>query len=295
MQAQARVRESRRYRREYTYRSNAEARTYIGFWRRRARGALNTHCRRCQQVTFCGRPHCVREATRQGYRLLSFEHYRHASATTAHGPRTGAKVNHVEALFITWSLNVQHSALVLRLMRNRAADLMLQGTTEKDEALRNMSGWDVPAITEDVHACVTMTLLLHHTRRKLVARDARSVAAAYMYEIKFKLPWLFGLRACPLCPTCDYVDDQTEPPRSFRSPFQEILGHEHSADGWPCGAGSNLRWRDGVSEEDHAAFPRARAPHQRVSVSNPRRHSRCYRRSLAGSIHRDSIHRMVAR
>ena len=93
---------------------------------------------------------------------------------------TGARVNHGDALFITWSPNEQHSALVLRLMRNRAADPMLQGTTEDDEALRNMSGRDWPAITEEADGSITMRLPLYQTRRKLVARDARSVVAAYM-------------------------------------------------------------------------------------------------------------------
>ena len=57
---------------------------------------------------------------------------------------------------------------------------MLQGTTEDDEAMRNMSGQDVPSITEEADGGITMRLPLYHTRRKLVAQDARSVVAAYI-------------------------------------------------------------------------------------------------------------------
>lgn len=43
---------------------------------------------------------------------------------------TGARVTYGESLFFTWSPNEQQSALVLRIMRNRANDTMLSGDAE---------------------------------------------------------------------------------------------------------------------------------------------------------------------
>ena len=133
---------------------------------------------------------------------------------------TGARVVHGEALFITWSPNEQHSALVLRLMRNRRLDPMLQGDSAEEEALRWCSQRDTPAITEAGQDAVSVQLPLYNTRRKLTARDARSVVAAYMYEVKFKLPWLLGLRVRPFCPACN---DLT-PGASLMTPCQDIFG-----------------------------------------------------------------------
>ena len=104
---------------------------------------------------------------------------------------TGARVAYGEALFLPWSPNEQQSALVLRLMRNRRKDPMLRGASIEDEALRQCSGRDVPAITADgLENSVTIQLPLYHVRRKLTARDPRAVVAAYRYEVKFKLPML---------------------------------------------------------------------------------------------------------
>ena len=111
--------------------------------------------------------------------------------------------------------NEQHSALVLRLMRNRANDSMLAGEGDTDEALRACSTMHAPQVaTPD--SSVQAELPLYHARRKLVARDARAVVAAYLYEVKFKLPVLMGLRCCPFCPRCNVADS----PR----PCQDVFG-----------------------------------------------------------------------
>ena len=131
---------------------------------------------------------------------------------------TRARVNHGEALFITWSPNEQQSALVLRLMRNRRNDTMLQGEDDLTESLRQCSAMSHPRVTAAGADVATVQLPLYHTRRKQVARDACAVVAAYMYEVKFKLPWLLGLRACPFCPKCKDED------ATYGSPCQDIFG-----------------------------------------------------------------------
>ena len=133
---------------------------------------------------------------------------------------TGARIVHGEALFITWSPNEQQSALVLRLIRNRRADPMLHGGLPEDELLRSISDMHVPAITEEGSDEVRVNLPLYQSRRRLTARDPRAVVAAYMYEVKFKLPWLLGLRSCPYCPDCNLGDETSD----LFSPCQDIFG-----------------------------------------------------------------------
>ena len=85
----------------------------------------------------------------------------------------GAQVVYGYVLFITWSPNEQHSAIVLRLMRNRTADVMLQGKEETDEYLRKCSSMHCPKIaSEGYEDDVSIELPLYHHRRKLVARDS---------------------------------------------------------------------------------------------------------------------------
>ena len=67
-------------------------------------------------------------------------------------------------------------------MRSRPCDPMLQGTTDEDAALRDMSCRDKPPITEEADGSIALRLPLYHTRRKLIARDARSVVAAYILD-----------------------------------------------------------------------------------------------------------------
>ena len=168
---------------------------------------------------------------------------------------TGARVAYGEALFLTWSPNEQQSALVLRLMRNRRKDPMLRGASIEDEALRQCSGRDVPAITADgLENSVTIQLPLYHVRRKLTARDPRAVVAAYRYEVKFKLPMLLGLRVCPDCPNCNiYVDGYV-----LRSPCQDIFG----LNTLPMGGLAGLAGTMGGATE----FQKCNTPHEHAHV-----------------------------
>ena len=61
----------------------------------------------------------------------------------------GARIMYGDSIFITISPNEQHSALVLRLIRNRANDPMLHGTDPVDAALRAMSGLKEPRLEAD--------------------------------------------------------------------------------------------------------------------------------------------------
>ena len=127
----------------------------------------------------------------------------------------GARVVFGETLFMTWSPNEQHSAVVLRLMRNRSNDPMLRGEGDVDHALRVCSSMQAPhVVAPGDHSEVELPL--YHIRRKLVARDARAVVAAYLYEVKYKLPMLMGLRCCPFCPRCN-LD-------TWPRPCQDIFG-----------------------------------------------------------------------
>ena len=61
----------------------------------------------------------------------------------------GARIMYGDSIFITISPNEQHSALVLRLIRNRANDPMLHGTDPVDAALRGISGLKQPRLEAD--------------------------------------------------------------------------------------------------------------------------------------------------
>ena len=122
---------------------------------------------------------------------------------------TGARVCHGESLFLTWSPNEQHSCIVLRLMRTRDADPLLQealhaNAAEQDfhAALLNISKMKSPSmLASNADDHVTFTLPLFGVRKKLAARDPRAVVEAFMYEVKCKLPWLLGLKGVSLVPT----------------------------------------------------------------------------------------------
>ena len=61
----------------------------------------------------------------------------------------GARIMHGDSIFLTISPNEHHSALVLRLIRNRANDPMLYGTEPVDVALREISGLTRPRLEAD--------------------------------------------------------------------------------------------------------------------------------------------------
>ena len=132
---------------------------------------------------------------------------------------------------------------------------MLRGASIEDEALRQCSGRDVPAITADgLENSVTIQLPLYHVRRKLTARDPRAVVAAYRYEVKFKLPMLLGLRVCPDCPNCNiYVDGYV-----LRSPCQDIFG----LNTLPMGGLAGLAGTMGGATE----FQKCNTPHEHAHV-----------------------------
>ena len=146
----------------------------------------------------------------------------------------GAKIQYGDGLFVTWSPNEQQSALVVRLIRNRRNDPLLQDPLGGDERLvqeaknlRDCSGIFNPSIMEKTYQANAseekIELPLYNSRRKLAARDARAVVAAYMLEVKFKLPWLLGLRCCPRCPQCS--SEGTEEQRdNLYPPCQDIFG-----------------------------------------------------------------------
>ena len=97
------------------------------------------------------------------------------------GKRTrGAQVVFSRELFLTWSPNEEHSALVLRLMRTRDNDPMLAGDEDFDEDLRKCSKVDYPSIISTSTDSTTLALPLYHSRRKMAARSARTVVMAFM-------------------------------------------------------------------------------------------------------------------
>ena len=72
----------------------------------------------------------------------------------------GAQVVYAGELFITWSPNEEHSALVLRLLRVRSHDPMLAGQENVDEDLRKCSAVNYPSILSASDAAVTIALPL---------------------------------------------------------------------------------------------------------------------------------------
>ena len=92
----------------------------------------------------------------------------------------GAQVVFSGELFLTWSPNEEHSALVLRLMRTRNEDPMLTGNDDFDEDLRKCSKIDYPCILSTSTDSMSLALPLYHSRRKLAARNPRSVVMAFM-------------------------------------------------------------------------------------------------------------------
>ena len=79
----------------------------------------------------------------------------------------GARIIYGDSIFITISPNEQHSALVLRLIRNRANDPMLYGNDPVDGALRKISGSMQPCLEADsndevfIYICICIYIPEH--------------------------------------------------------------------------------------------------------------------------------------
>ena len=116
---------------------------------------------------------------------------------------------------------------MLRLVRNRANDPMLQGTDLVDAALRAVSGREHPCLESSNDDAVTMELPDYELRRLLTARDPRAVVEAYMIEVRLRLALLLGIRMCPRCPHCNAEGSSAPCQNRFGSnmlPMGGILG-----------------------------------------------------------------------
>ena len=153
-----------------------------------------------------------------------------------------------DILFCTWSPNEQQSAIVMKLMRNRHLDTMLHGDDAFCEALRLCSGISGPSISSST---VSVELPLSSIRRKLCARDPKAVIAAYEYEVKYKFPWLMGLKTCPHCPDCNL-------PSSPYPPCQDLFGHNTL----PMGGAAGLAVGSGGATE----YQKMNTPHFHVNI-----------------------------
>ena len=78
----------------------------------------------------------------------------------------GARIMYGDSIFITISPNEQHSALVLRLIRNRANDPMLYGTDPVDVALRGISGLKQPCLEADSNDEVLIHIYIYAQNRQ---------------------------------------------------------------------------------------------------------------------------------
>merc|ERR1712217_176346 len=113
----------------------------------------------------------------------------------------GARVVFGDCLFYTLSPNEQHSSLVLRLSRYRSKDPCIQTADQLHEHVRSCAGRLNPSLVQEETA--TVELPAYKFRRVMCARDPMAVMEAFMLQIKLKLPRLFGMRACPMCPRCN--------------------------------------------------------------------------------------------
>jgi len=114
----------------------------------------------------------------------------------------GARIIYGDCVFMTVSLNEQHSALVLRMMRGRRADPML-GTKTMQE--NNAAKWlmvDVPNLEEMETAEVEIPVPAASVRAQLAAQNPHAVMSAFQLEVRARLAQLLGLRMCFRCPDC---------------------------------------------------------------------------------------------
>ena len=109
----------------------------------------------------------------------------------------GARVQYGDCIFITISPNEQHSALVLRLMRNRAND---PSVCHGEEVKRRLAGPNYPPLEENDE---TIDLPEYDLRRAAAAQDPYAVVEAYKIQIYLRLMILLGVRMCPDCPRCN--------------------------------------------------------------------------------------------
>ena len=146
----------------------------------------------------------------------------------------GARICHGDCLFFTLSPNEQHSALVLKIMRSRRNDPLLQGTDAVDEDVRRLVGHSQPSHLQAENETASIELPCYEHRRIMAARDPRAVVDAYHVQTKMRLPALLGVRMCPKCPKCNDTPPMGWHTRKYH-PCQDRFGSNMKAMGGACG------------------------------------------------------------
>lgn len=117
----------------------------------------------------------------------------------------GARVVFGDCVFMTVSMNEQHSALVLRMFRARQSDPLLETKQMKENLARKWIGpFDPKLVAEESTANIPIPSA--KVRAQLAAQDPHAVMAAFQAEVRVRLAQLLGLRMCMQCPHCACQD-----------------------------------------------------------------------------------------
>ena len=117
----------------------------------------------------------------------------------------GARVVWGDCVFMTISMNEQHSGLVLRMFRARETDpLLLTEQMTQNKARQWIGPLDPKLVQEE--ATVDIPVPSAKVRAQLAAQDPHAVMAAFHLEVRVRLAQLLGLRMCLECPHCTCQD-----------------------------------------------------------------------------------------
>lgn len=118
----------------------------------------------------------------------------------------GARVVYGDCVFMTISLNEQHSALVLRLFRARRSDPFLLTAGMRENKTSEWIGEDNPKLEEPEEGVVELPVPSAAIRAQLAAQNPHSVMAAFQIEVRMRLAQLLGVKMCFHCPDCSCQD-----------------------------------------------------------------------------------------
>ena len=140
------------------------------------------------------------------------------------------RVRYGVPIFVTFTPDEGHNAMMMRLSRTRRNDPVL--TSGHDEVGRRVCGRLDPSMeplqTGDVEARVDLEALLRHypeyqQRVALMARNPLASVDGFRTIVMLTYRFLFGMKVCPFCPDCNNGEHS--------APCQDIFGNSSVPEG----------------------------------------------------------------
>ena len=131
-----------------------------------------------------------------------------------------------QAVFVTFSPNEKDSLLMVKLARVRKCDPALAADDGTGQWLHR----DTPSIEEDIAELdfsipdKCRDVPGYTTRRSILARDPLSCSDGFRIICRLVLRYVFGVRICPYCPSCNHENFKGPACQDRRGSSATVLG-----------------------------------------------------------------------